>query len=180
MRGGDVFPPKRGWLRWREGREGRTCLMCSVMPEVLASDWKKCSTISVWKVPILSAGISKSQLRCGLPERSFPREARAARGSARSVGRGPGRRGALTMTTWTRASSRGAEKSPKRWIPARVPRARRGTAQRRARYLQWCGGRQSRCHPPPSPPRRRGHMTRFAGGWFRPSGEVSQARQVSK
>ena len=45
-------------------------------------------------------------------------------GSARSVGRGPGRRGALTMTTWTRASSRGAEKSPKRWIPARVPRAR--------------------------------------------------------
>jgi len=54
--------------------------MCSVMPEVLASDWKKCSTISVWKVPILSAGISKSQLRCGLPERSFPREARAARG----------------------------------------------------------------------------------------------------
>ena len=47
-----------------------TCLMCKVIPEVLDRDMKKCSTISVWKVPILSLGISKSQLKCGLPDKS--------------------------------------------------------------------------------------------------------------
>lgn len=36
--------------------------MCSVMPEVLTSDWKKCSTSCVSYLPIRSVGSARSQL----------------------------------------------------------------------------------------------------------------------
>ena len=75
-----------------------SCRMCKVIPEVLTTDWKKCSTSCVSYVPILSVGSLRSQERCGLPLRS--------------------------STTWTRASSKGAEKSPKRTMPRRSPKAR--------------------------------------------------------
>ena len=48
--------------------------MCSVMPLVLARDWKKCSTSCVSKVPMRPVGMSRSKLRCGLPERSYTRD----------------------------------------------------------------------------------------------------------
>ena len=44
--------------------------MCSVMPLVLARDWKKCSTSCVSNVPMRPVGMSRSKLRCGRPERS--------------------------------------------------------------------------------------------------------------
>lgn len=34
--------------------------MCSVMPEVLARDWKKCSTSCVSKLPMRAVGMSRS------------------------------------------------------------------------------------------------------------------------
>lgn len=47
-----------------------SCLMCSVMPDVLTTDWKKWSTSCVSNAPIRSDGISKPQPRNGLPDKS--------------------------------------------------------------------------------------------------------------
>ncbi len=53
------------WLLWPSSLR-----MCSVMPAVFASDWKKCSTSCVSKLPMRSVGMSQSKLRCGRPDRS--------------------------------------------------------------------------------------------------------------
>ena len=45
-------------------------LMCSVMPLVLTTDWKKCSTSCVSYLPMRSVGNWRSKLRCGRPDKS--------------------------------------------------------------------------------------------------------------